>query len=98
MIRRGKAEGWLQLPITALPAWAALNGVKFQHVAVESVPDHQERGSGIIAKASPLNPSWGSLLEVPGELVLSLETVERQSRFDPHLKEVLDAVGDFSKV
>lgn len=98
MIRRGKAEGWLKLPNTALPAWATLNGVDFNSVAIELIPGREERGSAIVSKTQRLDTAYNPLLVVPGDLVLSLKTVERQARYDTHLQDLLNALGDFSTV
>jgi len=98
MIRQGKSEGWLKLSNTELPAWALLNGVEINNVAIDSVPGHEERGSAIISRKASLDASCNPLLVVPGDLVLSLITIERQSRYDPHLLELLTAVSDFAKV
>lgn len=98
MIRRGKTEGWLKLPNTELPAWAVLNGVTINNVAVDCVPGHEERGSAVISRIATLEPSSNPLMIIPGDLVLSSKTVERQARYDTHLQELLTAVGDFAEV
>lgn len=99
MIRQGKSEGWLRLSNAELPAWALLNGVEIKNnVAIGSIPGHEERGSAIIARNTNLDMSCNPLLVVPGDLVLSLKTIERQSRYDPHLLELLTAAGDFAMV
>jgi len=98
MIRRGKADGWLKLPTRALPAWALLNAVELRGVEIKPVPGHEDRGTAIISKKSEQSSSHNPLLVVPGDLVLSLKTIERQSRYDTQLQEVLAAVGEFSKV
>jgi len=98
MIRSGKADGWLKLPTTALPAWALLNAVELRGIEIKPVLGHEDRGTAIVSKKSELSSSHNPLLVVPGDLVLSLKTIERQSRYDTQLQEVLAAVGGFSKV
>jgi hypothetical protein len=38
------------------------------------------------------------LLEIPSDLVLSLETVQNYAKSDRYLHEVLEAVGNFGRV
>ncbi|KAL8686682.1 MAG: hypothetical protein Q9218_006938 [Villophora microphyllina] len=82
------------LPITALRTWAELNGIQYNGIATEHLSD--KRGCGILTKAESLD-NKAILLMVPSHLVLSLENVWIFAKSGQHLKEVLDAVGDYSR-
>ena len=83
-----------QLPIDQLGIWAELNHVDFNGVKACSVAE--DKGTGLVA-------TWESqdravLLSVPQDLVLSLENVWIYAKSDQHLLQVLEAVGDYSRV
>ncbi|KAL8931689.1 MAG: hypothetical protein Q9211_006794 [Gyalolechia sp. 1 TL-2023] len=83
------------LPPLALRAWARLNdvqsnGITFNHILSD------ERGLGVSVITEPLRDET-VLLKVPESLVLSLENVWIYAKSDPHLKEVLDAVGEYAQ-
>ena len=83
------------LPIGNLAAWARLNNVEFNRVKVDSLPG--ERGSAIVATEESFQDGH-LLMRVPQELILSLETVWIYAKSDRKLSEVLEAIGDFSRV
>lgn len=98
MIRRGKTEGWLQLPSEALLPWAMLNEVSFDL----TVPGQVEgRGGALLAKED-LNADESAesrlLLTVPKDLILSLERVQEHAKVDKDFREVLQCLGDFGRV
>lgn len=98
MIRRGRKEGWLREPITALPRWAAFHGVKFNGVKVGPLSGYDYRGSTVIADRKLEAGKVEPLLVVPKDLIISLSNIDLLARSDRHLREVLDAVGDFGRV
>jgi hypothetical protein len=95
MIRRGRKEGWLKLPISALRPWAEFNGVTFNAIKCEQVAGS---GSGVVADRDLEGGDEGPLMIIPRELVLSLERVKLQALADKYLNEVLIALGDFAMV
>jgi hypothetical protein len=96
------------LPIEALPTWAKLNGVRFHGVEIKRLQTEYDidKGSAVIAtfkKTAKAFVEGGEiapeiLITVPRDLVLSLELVETWAKSDRHLKEVLNAVGDYGRV
>lgn len=83
------------LPIEALPAWAELNNVEFHGVKISSLPD--SKGSRVVATAEHTEEG-AILMRIPQELVLSLEKVWIYAKSDHHLREVLEATGDYARV
>jgi hypothetical protein len=98
MIRRGRTEGWLKEPIHVLPAWATFNGVKFNGVKVGPLPDHEDRGSTVIATEKLRANDAEPMLVVPKELVISRQSIQLIAKSDHHLRELLEALGDFGRV
>ena len=93
------------LPLETLPAWQHLNGVELSGVAFRKFgfDEHgADKGSGIVAtdtKSSSENDAKPEiLLQIPGDLVLSLETVQGYAKSDRDLRDVLEAMGDFGRV
>jgi hypothetical protein len=90
------------LPIEQLEAWAKLNGVRFNHTRVERIttPDGQQKGAGVfITEDFETTPDHEAiLLSVPHELILSKDLVHDYAKSDVHLREVLEAVGEFGRV
>ena len=83
------------LPIDHLAVWAQLNGVEYNGVKVSTLPE--SRGSGLVATRSKSEED-ALLLTVPQDLVLSLENVWIYAKSDRHLHQILEAVGEYSKV
>ncbi|CAG8148779.1 unnamed protein product [Penicillium olsonii] len=92
------------LPLETLPAWQHLNGVELSGVAFRKFGFNEhgaDKGSGIVAtdtKSSSENDAKPEiLLQIPGDLVLSLETVQGYAKSDRDLRDVLEAMGDFGR-
>ena len=83
------------LPVDRLGAWARLNNVGINGVTVTTLQGN--RGSGLVATAerSINNPL---LMTIPNDLVLSLENVWLYAKSDKHLRQTLEATGDYSRV
>ena len=82
------------LAIDQLAIWAELNHVDFNGVKACSVAN--DRGTGLVATWQLQDSAV--LLSVPQDLVLSLENVWTYAKSDQHLLQVLEAVGDYSRV
>lgn len=97
MIRRGKTQGWLQLPPQALLPWAMLNEVSFNNVIPGTTAD---KGGGLLAKDDLNSGDDASrlLLTVPRDLILSLERVQQHAKVDKDFREVLESLKDFGTV
>jgi hypothetical protein len=98
MIRRGKQEGWLNLPTSAIKPWAQLNGIATDGITVGAIPGCPERGSGVVAARNLKGGDEGPLMVIPSDLVLSLERVEIQAKADESLRDVLAATGPYARV
>ncbi|CAG8286530.1 unnamed protein product [Penicillium salamii] len=92
------------LPIETLPAWQHLNGVVLTGVSFQKLgfDEHgADKGSGIVAtepkSSSENDPKPEILLQIPGDLVLSLETVQNYAKSDRDLRDVLEPMGDFGR-
>ena len=75
--------------------WARLNQIELNGVKVSQVPGG--RGCGVIA-TDFLSEENAILMTIPRELLLSLEKVWVYAKADRHLREVLEAVGDYARV
>ena len=98
MIRRGRREGWLDNPIEELPAWAEFHGVTFNGVRIGPMPGLEDRGSTVIAKRDVSSDEEGPLMVIPRELFLSHQNIDLFAKSDLHLKEVIEATGEFGCV
>jgi hypothetical protein len=98
MIRRGRTEGWLRQPIDVLPRWASFHGVTFNNVEIGPLPGYEDRGSTVIADQKLGGDSVAPLLVVPKELIISRWNIDLLSKSDHHLREILEALGDFGRV
>ncbi|KAF1967888.1 SET domain-containing protein [Bimuria novae-zelandiae CBS 107.79] len=97
MIRRGRAEGWLKEPIEGLTAWATFHGVVFNGIKIGPLPGYEDRGSAVIAKRNLNGDIEEPLMTIPKELVLSRQNIELFAKSDQHLRELLQALGDFGR-
>jgi hypothetical protein len=82
----------VQLPITALQAYAKLNDISFEGVGVCELG---EKGFGLAADR-PLNAeamSSPNLLHIPHELILCAGAIEEHAKYDQHFRQLLDAAG-----
>jgi len=95
MIRRGKKEGWLKLPVSSLQPWAQFSGVVFNGVKCDEIPGS---GSGVMADRDLKGGDEEPLMVIPRELVLSLDQVKLYALSNQDLNEVLVALGDFARV
>jgi hypothetical protein len=92
---------WEALPVELLATWAKFNGVKYGNVEIRKIAsDTEDRGAGVFAlrdlQATVPEPSI--LMVIPQDLILSLPLVENYAKSDKHLREVLEAVGEFGRV
>lgn len=95
MIKRGRAEGWLKESIDTFPTWASFHGVTFNGIKIGPLPNFEHRGSTVIAERDLLGGKEDALMTVPKELILSRQNIELFANSDRHLREVLQALGDF---
>jgi hypothetical protein len=98
MIRTGRTQGWLTQPIESLPTWSTFHGVAFNGVKVGPLPGLEERGSTVIADRELQGGKVEPLLVVPKELIISRQNIELLAKSDRHLRELLEALGDFGRV
>ncbi|KAI9709295.1 MAG: hypothetical protein M1820_003415 [Bogoriella megaspora] len=98
MIRRGRSEGWLTLPTSALPAWSTLNNIEYDGVKVKHLPGFEDRGSALVAQRSLVGGEEQPLITVPRDMVLSLELVNEHAKSDEDLRNVLACLGEFGRV
>lgn len=83
------------LSIDHLAPWARLNNIDLHGVKVSALS--KERDSGVITTATK-SESDALLMTIPGELVLSLENVWVYAKSDKDLLQVLEAIGEYSRV
>ncbi|KAJ5753149.1 hypothetical protein N7520_010066 [Penicillium odoratum] len=85
------------LPLDSLLAWLRLNGIVTNGVAVqrlETVESDTDKGNAIIATAdSKHSTDEQVLLQIPRDLVLSLESVHDYFKSDRDLRDVLEATA-----
>lgn len=93
------------LPLETLPAWQRLNGIVLSGIAFQKLGSDEhgaDKGSGIVAtesKSSSENDTKPEiLLQIPFDLILSLETVQNHAKSDRYLRDVLEAIGEFGRV
>ncbi|KAF1945893.1 SET domain-containing protein [Clathrospora elynae] len=97
MIRRGRAEGWLKHPIDVLPTWAAFHGVEFNGVKIGPLPGYEDRGSTVIADRTLAGGNVEPLIFVPKDLIISRHNIDLVAKSDHHLREIIEAIGDFGR-
>ncbi|KAF1927711.1 SET domain-containing protein [Didymella exigua CBS 183.55] len=97
MIRTGRAHGWLKQPIDTLSTWATFHGVSFNGIKIGPLPGFEDRGSTVIADRKLEGGKVEPLLVVPKELIISRQNIELFAKSDRHLREVLEAAGDFGR-
>ncbi|KAJ5744810.1 hypothetical protein N7533_009680 [Penicillium manginii] len=92
------------LPLQSLSAWARLNGIITNGVAFQNMSSTEsdtDKGNAIVATEEISSHESDSLpqvlLQVPQDLVLSLETVQDYSKSDQDFREVLEACGGFGR-
>ncbi|KAL3479784.1 hypothetical protein BJX99DRAFT_61385 [Aspergillus californicus] len=86
------------LSIDALTPFARLYGISVHGISFGklSAEDGTDKGGAIIATEKKQSEE-DVLLKVPSDLVLCLEMVQDRAKYDRHLREVIEAVGDFGK-
>ncbi|EKG20692.1 hypothetical protein MPH_02047 [Macrophomina phaseolina MS6] len=97
IIKRGRAEGWLRLPVSALKPWADLHDITLSGITVGPIPGFEQRGSTVIADRVLSARNTEPLMIIPRDLVLSQEAVRVHAKSDQHLREVLDALAEFGR-
>ena len=83
------------LPPDSSLAWGRLNNVELNGVKISHL--ERRRGSGVVATLE-LSEDNAVLMTIPQELLLSLDNVWVYAKADRHLREVLEAVGDYARV
>lgn len=84
-----------KLPVSAIPAWVTANGISFNGVTISQLAG--DRGLGIVGDGRN-SERTGPLMLVPADLILSVQKVFIFAESDQHLREVLEAAGDYSRV
>lgn len=74
--------------------WAKLNNIEFNGIAISNIAG---KGYGLIVTAERSEED-ALLIMVPKDLILSCENVWILAKADKHLREVLEAVGDYGRV
>lgn len=82
-------------PISALALWAKLNNVELHDTTI--VDQDDGRGARVVA-SSALKGYGNRIMTIPRELSLSKNLVWEYAKVDRHLREVLQAFGDFTLV
>ncbi len=82
------------LDIEHFSSWAKLNNIEFNGIAISNIAG---KGYGLIVIAERCEED-AILITVPKDLVLSCENVWMLAKADKHLREVLEAVGDYGRV
>lgn len=98
MIREGKLQGWLSLPVDTLPVWAAFNAVSFHGIEIGPLPGKEDRGSTVIAQRFLKGGNEPPLMTIPRDLILSLERVQEHAKSDSDFRSVLDGLDEFGRV
>jgi hypothetical protein len=98
MIRDGKQQGWLFLPVDTLPVWAAFNSVSFDGVNIGPLPGKEDRGSTVIAKRSLKGHDEPPLMTIPRDLILSLDRIQEHAKSDSDFRAVLEGLDEFGRV
>ncbi|KAH0171112.1 SET domain-containing protein, partial [Aureobasidium melanogenum] len=97
MIRDGKLQGWLSLPVDTLPVWATLNNVSFDGISIGPLPGKEDRGSTVIAKRLLKGGHEPPLMTIPRDLILSLERIHQHAKSDSDFRAVLDGLDEFGR-
>lgn len=93
------------LPLESLPAWLKLNGIVTNGITfgkLGSTEEDTDKGNAIVATRDQASADSDAppavLLQVPRDLVLSLDAVHDYAKSDQSLREALEAVGEFGRV
>lgn len=80
--------GELQLPVESFPAWALLQHVEFDDVAIAQTPD---KGYGLVSNNDLEQERI--VLSVPKDLLLSVDQVDQYAKVDSNFRDLLEAFG-----
>ncbi|KAI4728973.1 SET domain-containing protein [Aureobasidium sp. EXF-10728] len=97
MIRDGKLQGWLSLPVDTLPVWAAFNAVTFDGVNIGPLPGKEDHGSTVIAERPLKGGHELPLMTIPRDLILSLDRIHDHAKSDSDFRAVLDGLDEFGR-
>ena len=84
-----------RLSFESIPEWAKAHGVKLNGVSISK--SESGYGWGVVATTVSTEPRH-QFIVVPPELIINIDLIWRCSGTDPHLREILEANGDFAKV
>jgi len=79
-----------EISISALPAWATLNGALFYNISVE---DFGTKGYGFLTNRAVSSEDTFALLRVPKDLILCTEAVQEHAKVDKYFRELLQVAG-----
>ncbi|KAJ5901896.1 hypothetical protein N7495_002424 [Penicillium taxi] len=90
------------LPLDSLPSWLRLNGIVGHGISFQKLDgdSNTDKGNAIVATEDLSNDEDSHvkvLLEVPSDLILSLEAVHTYAKADRDLREVLEAASEFGR-
>lgn len=77
----------LQLSIETFPAWALLQDVEFDGVAIAQTAD---KGYGLVPNKDLEQEA--TVLRVPRDLLLSVDQVEQYAKIDSNFRDLLNAL------
>lgn len=87
-----------RLPSSAISLWAQMNGIKLEGVAIEHREDGPSgKGYTVVAKRD-ITYTKTPLMIVPKDLVLSVEAVHDEAKYDKDLRELLEAAPELAMV
>ncbi|KAI5305430.1 hypothetical protein KEM56_004467 [Ascosphaera pollenicola] len=86
-------------PIEELASWSSLAQISLNDVKVAKLEANGvDKGSAVVAtKDIPVSDGSTVLMKVDRDMVLSLERVKDYAKSDRHLKEILEALGDYAQ-
>ncbi|CAN8105700.1 unnamed protein product [Discula destructiva] len=79
-----------RLSLNALVAWMRFNNATFTNVEVQEV---QQKGHGLITKATATSIRHSPLVSIPRDLVLDANAVEEYAKENRNFRALLDACG-----
>lgn len=84
-----------KLPVSAILEWIKLNDISFNGVNISDL--RSDIGLGVVGDGGN-SERTGPLMLVPADLILSVQNIFIFAKSDQHLREVLEAAGDYSRV
>ncbi|KAJ4396085.1 hypothetical protein N0V93_000302 [Gnomoniopsis smithogilvyi] len=79
-----------RLSLQALPAWMGFNNATLANIEIQQI---QQKGNGLVTRASSADIGQSALINVPHDLVLNAEAVEEYAKEDSNFRAFLDACG-----